>query len=125
MNWSRKLAGTALAALSALPLSLAGGVQPASADTRGSCPYPYVCVYSNNSASGSPSAMYRDITSNYQTVTPRDPFSIINTRNDDTVYVLYVYGGQITSDCLAPNGGFYSTSNTTIAGIRIDDRSYC
>ncbi|MBG0568245.1 hypothetical protein [Actinoplanes aureus] len=101
---------------------------PALATSQYGCNYPYVCVYGGNGdwVSSNIVGRFRDITSGFQYAsTNRSPFSVVSTRNDDTVYVLYRNGGENFDrvDCLLPNeGAFY---NSTFRGIRIDDRPGC
>jgi hypothetical protein len=82
-----------------------------------------VCIWGYSQATGAPAAMYRDITSYYQYTTPRNPFSVVNARNDDTVHLHIDYGDGDTVCCLNPNESVGSIG--TITGIRIDARSSC
>jgi hypothetical protein len=64
---------------------------------------------------------FRDITGHFQMLPAgRSPFSVYNTRNDDTV-VLLINGSE--QRCLLPNTGYSSMG--TLLGIMIRDQSGC
>ncbi|MDX3527224.1 hypothetical protein P1P75_12405 [Streptomyces sp. ID05-39B] len=96
---------------------------PAESPTQG-CPYPYVCFYVDNNAllAGTPISKYRDVTSSYQAVTPRPHYGVLNTRNDDVVYLRLQSGGSI---CLGPNTQTVFTNSYRVNGIKISSSSTC
>ncbi|MFE7465971.1 hypothetical protein ACFU6R_17945 [Streptomyces sp. NPDC057499] len=122
----RGILGASAAAVAALTLNLTAPASPAQAAFNG-CPYPYVCVWNNMAGEGAPVAMYRDITDYFQSVAPRSPFSVLNTRHDDVVYVRTVSGSNQTTVCLTSDAEIYNvmSGTTTITGIRISDNSHC
>ncbi|MES9520820.1 hypothetical protein [Streptomyces capoamus] len=111
--------GTAVVAMSVTGASAAHAEGP----TQG-CPYPYVCFYVDNDAllAGHPLSKYRDVTSAYQAVTPRPHYGVLNTRNDDVVYLRLQSGGSI---CLAPNQQTVFTDSYVVNGIKISSSSTC
>ncbi|WP_251094335.1 hypothetical protein [Streptomyces sp. Caat 7-52] len=88
------------------------------------CPYPYVCFYVDNDAllAGRPISKYKDVTSGYQAVTPRPHYGVLNTRNDDVVYLRLQSGGSI---CLEPNTQTVFANAYRVNGIRISSSSTC
>ncbi|MFG3224750.1 hypothetical protein ACGF07_08220 [Kitasatospora sp. NPDC048194] len=126
-NVSKRAIGSVVASVLLAPLAVIGAAQSASANSYGSCPYPYVCIYNNTSTSGNPSAAYKDQTSYFQYVSPRTPFSVINTRNQDSVEIQYTAFGNSFTACVSPNGQLYSSTlgSPTITGLRIDVGNAC
>ncbi|CBG70514.1 hypothetical protein F3K40_22450 [Streptomyces sp. LBUM 1478] len=110
------------AAVAAMSLSGASAAQ-AEAPTQG-CPYPWVCFYVDNDAliAGRPLSKYQDVTSGYQAVTPRPHYGVLNTRNDDVVYLRLQSGGSI---CLGPNSQTVFANAYVVNGIRISSSSRC
>ncbi|MFI1702463.1 hypothetical protein ACH419_41975 [Streptomyces bobili] len=88
------------------------------------CSYPYVCFYVDNNAllTGTPISKYQDVTSGYQAVTPRPHYGVLNTRNDDVVYLRLQSGGSI---CLGPNTQTVFTNSYSVNGIKISSSSTC
>jgi hypothetical protein len=120
----RKAAGfvgvsVAVAAMSVTGASAAHAEPP----TQG-CPYPYVCFYVDNDAliAGRPLSKYKDVTSSYQAVTPRPHYGVLNTRNDDVVYLRLQSGGSI---CLPPNSQTVFAAAYVVNGIKISSSSTC
>ncbi|WP_328721892.1 hypothetical protein OHT52_21965 [Streptomyces sp. NBC_00247] len=111
--------GAAVAGMSVTGASAAHAEAP----THG-CPYPYVCFYLNNSAllAGTPVSMFKDVTSGYQAVTPRPHYGVVNTRNDDVVYLRLQDG---TSICLPPNTSTVFANAFSVTGIRISYSASC
>ncbi|MFG2130850.1 hypothetical protein ACGFNV_23950 [Streptomyces sp. NPDC048751] len=111
--------GVAVAAMSMTGASAAHAEAP----TQG-CPYPYVCFYVDGDAliAGTPLSKYRDVTSDYQAVTPRPHYGVLNTRNDDVVYLRLQGGGSI---CLGPNTQTVFANSYKVNGIRISSSSKC
>ncbi|MFB6842333.1 peptidase inhibitor family I36 protein [Streptomyces sp. NPDC056361] len=102
-------------------LGLSGlNASTAQANSQFGCPYPYVCVYEGYHWDGKIVAMFKDVTSYYQYTTPRTFYSVVNTRNDDTVWVQHSGGSPF---CIQPNmqGG----GGDTITGIRISSSASC
>ncbi|GAA2626422.1 hypothetical protein [Streptomyces vastus] len=100
---------------------LIAGAAPAAAAPSGAqatCPYPYACIIKNGSIIG----RFRDVTSGWQNLPsrPRGPLQVVNTRNDDVVYIRYSSG---STACITPNTT-WSTSST-LTGIRISSSSTC
>ncbi|WP_406010364.1 hypothetical protein OG440_32830 [Streptomyces sp. NBC_00637] len=111
--------GVAVAAMSVTGASAAHAEAP----THG-CPYPWVCFYVDNNAllAGTPLSKYQDVTSGYQTVTPRPHYGVVNTRNDDVVYLRLQSGGSI---CLPPNNQTVFANAYVVTGIKISSSSTC
>ncbi|WP_030245156.1 hypothetical protein [Streptomyces sp. NRRL S-350] len=126
-NVNKRAVGAVVAGVLLAPLAVIGAAQSASATSYGSCPYPYVCIYSNNTTSGSPAAAYKDQTGYFQYVSPRTPFSVINTRNQDSVEIQYTANGNSFTTCVSPNAQMYSSTigSPTITGLRIDVGDSC
>jgi hypothetical protein len=102
---------------------------PAYAGGAHGCPYPYVCVYSEQGLGGSIVARFQVVTSSPQSLdNPQRGWSIFNTRNDD---IVYTWSRDSDPDgtwerfdaCTNPNGT--AGSNLTLREIRIDSRSRC
>ncbi|MFH8802159.1 hypothetical protein ACH4F6_21555 [Streptomyces sp. NPDC017936] len=120
----RKAASFAGVSVAVAAMSMTGAsAAHAESPTQG-CPYPYVCFYLNNSdlLAGKPISKYRDVTSTYQAVTPRPHYGVLNTRNDDVVYLRLQSGGSI---CLPPNTQTLFADAYSVNGIRISSSSTC
>ncbi|GGV47809.1 hypothetical protein GCM10010495_76980 [Kitasatospora herbaricolor] len=117
-----KIAASAAVTAGVLATSLTGA-SAAHADSRSGCSYPYACIYTGTGADGSIIAMFRDVTSYYQNTTHETGFSVVNTRNDDTVWVRWTNGPITNYDCLTPNNSIGAIG--TITGIRISDSATC
>ncbi|MFB7333034.1 hypothetical protein [Streptomyces adustus] len=120
----RKAAGFAGASVAVAAMSLTGAsAAHAEAPTQG-CPYPYVCFYLNNDdlLAGKPISKYRDVTSSYQAVKPRPHYGVMNTRNDDVVYLRLQDGSSI---CLPPNNETVFTDGYSVTGIKISSSPRC
>ncbi|MFH9552841.1 hypothetical protein [Streptomyces sp. NPDC017435] len=109
-------------AVAAMSLAGASGAH-AEAPTLG-CPYPWVCFYADNDAllAGTPMSKYQDVTSGFQAVTPRPHYGVMNTRNDDVVYLRLQGGGSI---CLPPNHSTVFAGSAVVNGIKISSSSTC
>ncbi|WP_037674730.1 hypothetical protein [Streptomyces griseus] len=121
---TRKVAGFAGASVAVAAMSVTGAsAAHAESPTQG-CPYPYVCFYVDNDAllAGRPISKYRDVTSGYQTVTPRPHYGVMNTRNDDVVYLRLQGGGSI---CLRPNQSTVFADSAVVNGVKISSSSTC
>ncbi|WP_230194670.1 hypothetical protein [Streptomyces coriariae] len=120
----RKAASFAGVSVAVAAISVTGASAAyAEAPTHG-CPYPYVCFYVDNNAllAGTPISKYKDVTSTYQAVTPRPHYGVMNTRNDDVVYLRLQDG---TSICLPPNNSTVFANAYSVTGIKISSRSTC
>ncbi|KQX67380.1 MULTISPECIES: hypothetical protein [unclassified Streptomyces] len=120
----RKVASFAGVSVAVAAISVTGAsAAHAEAPTHG-CPYPYVCFYVDNNAllAGTPISKYKDVTSTYQAVTPRPHYGVMNTRNDDVVYLRLQDG---TSICLPPNTSTVFANAYSVTGIKISSRSTC
>ncbi|MFF4657550.1 hypothetical protein [Streptomyces sp. NPDC001381] len=120
----RKVASFAGVGVAVAAISVTGAIAAhAEAPTHG-CPYPYVCFYVDNNAllAGTPISKYKDVTSTYQAVTPRPHYGVMNTRNDDVVYLRLQDG---TSICLPPNTSTVFANAYSVTGIKISSRSTC
>ncbi|AVV44616.1 hypothetical protein PYK79_13785 [Streptomyces sp. ID05-04B] len=120
----RKTVGLAGVSVAVGAIAMTGAsAAHAEAPTHG-CPYPYVCFYVDNDAllAGTPMSKYRDVTSAYQAVTPRPHYGVMNTRNDDVVYLRLQGGGSI---CLSPNSSTVFVNSVLVNGIKISSRSTC
>ncbi|MGV9989505.1 hypothetical protein [Streptomyces sp. NPDC003374] len=120
----RKAAGFAGVGAAVAAMSLSGASAAHAEGSTQGCPYPYVCFYVDNDAllAGRPISMYRDVTSGYQPVTPRPHYGVLNTRNDDVVYLRLQGGGSV---CLGPNSQTVFANAVTVNGIRISSSSKC
>ncbi|WP_413098157.1 hypothetical protein [Streptomyces sp. Inha503] len=118
------VAGAALFAAVSVTLT----ASPAAADPPG-CPWPYVCFYKTSASypNGTPSAMYKDVTSSYQDLgsASRGSDWVFNSRDDDRAMLRYVVNGQTKYHCLAPNSDIGFTSAATVTGIKIQTASTC
>ncbi|GGU98365.1 hypothetical protein GCM10010495_06460 [Kitasatospora herbaricolor] len=121
----KKASSIAAVAASMASLSIAGA-STAHADSQYGCQYPYVCIYAGGTVNGSIIGMYRDVTSGYQN-TSRTNVAVLNTRNDDTVWLRYVSGGTTYYTCLEPATSIYNGASiyATLTGIRISDSPTC
>ncbi|MFF3936703.1 hypothetical protein ACFYZV_11010 [Streptomyces phaeofaciens] len=120
----RKIASFAGVSVAAATMSVTGAsAAHAESPTQG-CPYPYVCFYVDNDAllAGKPLSKYKDVTSGYQAVTPRPHYGVLNTRNDDVVYLRLQSGGSI---CLPPNSQTVFADAYSVNGIKISSSSTC
>lgn len=96
---------TALVTTSALVLAAASLVGSApTAEAASGCSYPYVCIYNVSGAPGNLSSAnlvgrFKDITSAYQNVVNRSKWTVVNTRQNDSVYVKMTDGAY---ECLYP-----------------------
>ncbi|MFJ7063665.1 hypothetical protein ACIQVA_39530 [Streptomyces microflavus] len=128
-NFHRKLIGAAAAGVMAATALVFGGAQPAAADQIGSCPYPRVCLYNSTTYTGSYYTYFQVVTDWYQVPPSRtQPITVVNTRNDDIVWVRYVaFGNQFTA-CLPPGARWYGNpagGNLTVTGIMIRTPATC
>ncbi len=86
------------------------------------CPYPYVCLYKDGVRIG----QFRDVTSTYQNLPSRPSgpnLRLVNTRNDDTVWIRYSTGSTI---CLLPKADVvWENSGSVLTGIRISSSPTC
>ena len=120
----RKVASFAGVSVAVAAMSVTGAsAAHAESPTQG-CPYPYVCFYVDNNAllAGTPISKYKDVTSAYQAVTPRPHYGVLNTRNDDVVYLRLQSGGSI---CLPPNNQTVFANAYVVTGIKISSSSTC
>ncbi|GHE26759.1 hypothetical protein GCM10018781_79190 [Kitasatospora indigofera] len=121
-----KFAASAAVAAGTLATTLTGA-SAAHADSQDGCNYPYVCIYNGYEANSPIVAMFRDVTSYYQNTTHRTGFSVVNTRNDDTVWIRWTLGTMTYYDCLTPatqpNNSMAAIG--TITGIKISDSASC
>ncbi|MFG2873261.1 hypothetical protein [Streptomyces sp. NPDC048338] len=120
----RKFAGFAGVGAAVAALSVTGASAAQAEGSTHGCPYPYVCFYVSNSAlnAGTPISKYKDVTSSYQAVTPRPHYGVMNTRNDDVVYLRLQSGGSI---CLPPNTSTVFADAYVVNGIRISSSATC
>ncbi|MDQ0688493.1 MULTISPECIES: hypothetical protein [Streptomyces] len=120
----RKIAAFAGVGMAVVAMSVTGAsAAHAESPTQG-CPYPWVCFYVDNDAllAGTPLSKYKDVTSGYQAVTPRPHYGVMNTRNDDVVYLRLQGGGSI---CLPPNHSTVFANSAVVNGIRISSSPTC
>ncbi|MGA5818331.1 hypothetical protein ACPC54_10780 [Kitasatospora sp. NPDC094028] len=122
----KKLAATGAVGVSMLTMSMVGATG-AHADSQDGCPYPYVCVY-NGPSSSTIVAEFRDITGYYQSTYHGPGFSVVNTRNQDTVWLrIDLGGGSMDYECLTnasqPNNSLASIG--TLTGIMITSNTSC
>jgi hypothetical protein len=116
----RKAAGTLSVAAAAVSVSVAGA-PPAQADSAYGCIYPQVCIYSEPTVNSPIVGRFQDVTSHWQRPNnPQTGFSIVNTRNDDVVFIQYSTGSTY---CIKPNGGV--SDIRTITAIRISSSAIC
>lgn len=123
------------AAAGAVLATAAGGslvaAQPAQAvSTWNGCNYPQVCIYNSDRAAASTlSARFTDVTSYTQNTATRTTWSLLNTRNDDIVYVRMrnVRTGAVQMKCVNPNSGLLNMRlyGWQITGLRISSASHC
>ncbi|MCX4989595.1 MULTISPECIES: hypothetical protein [unclassified Streptomyces] len=120
----RKAAGFAGVAVAVAAMSVTGASAAHAESPTHGCPYPWVCFYVDNAAlnAGTPLSKYQDVTSGYQAVTPRPHYGVVNTRNDDVVYLRLQSGGSI---CLPPNNSTVFAGSAVVTGIRISSSSTC
>ncbi|KJS63293.1 hypothetical protein [Streptomyces rubellomurinus] len=125
-NGLKKLAATGAVGLSMLTTSLVGATG-AHADSQDGCPYPYVCIYAGPDSS-TIVAEFRDITSYYQSTYHGPGFSVVNTRNQDTVWLRIDHGGgPLDYECLTNASQPYNSlgSSGTLTGIMISSNTSC
>ncbi|WP_230687271.1 peptidase inhibitor family I36 protein [Catellatospora vulcania] len=81
-----------LAALAAALVAMTASTlvaTPAQATAYRDCPYPYVCLYTGTYSSGTKLAQYQDaVYQNMATNLRNQADSVVNTRNDDSVWLL-------------------------------------
>ncbi|GAA3099747.1 hypothetical protein [Streptomyces echinatus] len=120
----QKAASFAGVSVAAATMSVTGASAAHAEPPTQGCPYPYVCFYVDNDAllAGRPISKYKDVTSGYQAVTPRPHYGVLNTRNDDVVYLRLQSGGSI---CLEPNTQTVFADAYSVNGIRISSSSTC
>ena len=120
----RRAASFAAVSVSLAATSMAGASAARAEPPTQGCPYPYVCFYVDGNAliAGTPISKYKDVTSAYQAVTPRPHYGVLNTRNDDVVYLRLQSGGPV---CLPPNTQTVFTNAYKVTGIRISSSSTC
>lgn len=120
----RKAVSFAAVSAAALAMSLAGASAAHAEPPTQGCPYPYVCFYADNHAllTGTVLSKYKDVTSSYQAVTPRPHYGVLNTRNDDVVYLRLQSGGSI---CLSPNSQTVFANAYVVTGIKISSSPTC
>ncbi|MFE6868745.1 hypothetical protein ACFVFS_19570 [Kitasatospora sp. NPDC057692] len=125
-NGIKKLAATGAVGASLLGLSLVGATG-AQADSQDGCPYPYVCVYDDYTNDARIVAQFRDITGYYQSTYHGPGFSVVNTRNQDTVWIRMNYGAGDIYRCLSNATQGYNSigSMGTITGIKITSNTSC
>lgn len=120
MSIRKQFAALALTGALATGGLIAGAAPVAAAPSgaQATCPYPYACVVKNGNIIG----RYKEVTSGWQNMPsrPTGPLQVVNTRNDDVVYLRYSTGSVV---CIVPNST-WSTSNT-LTGIRISSSSTC
>lgn len=109
------------AAVAGLSVALAASSLTATApraEAAGSgCSWPYVCIYD---VAGTPSTVtsahlvgrFKDITSAYQNVVNRPKWTVINTRQNDSVYVKMTDGAY---ECLYPMD--YTNSSSEVWSV--------
>lgn len=127
----KKFLMAAVAAAAVAPAALAAA--PAQAASAHGCPWPYVCFYTKAGFyAGTPSAMYKDVTSGYQTLSTRarGAWAVYNARNDDGARI----GTNIGSVyCVRPNEVLLSgqfapdpvAGKVIVTKIRIVDSPTC
>ncbi|MDX3803467.1 hypothetical protein [Streptomyces sp. AK04-3B] len=120
----RKAAGSAGVGVAVAAMSLTGASAAHAEPPTHGCPYPYVCFYVDDDAllAGRPMSKYKDVTTSYQAVTPRPHYGVMNTRNDDVVYLRLQGGGSI---CLPPNSSTVFADSVLVNGIKISSRATC
>ncbi|WP_042434721.1 hypothetical protein [Streptacidiphilus anmyonensis] len=118
-------ASFAAVSVSALAIPLVGAGS-AHADSQSGCSYPYVCIYGGTSVNDPIVAEFRDYTSYYQSTNHKN-FAVVNTRNQDTVWLRIDYGSGPTYTCLTnasqPNNSIGSSG--TLTGIMISSNTSC
>ncbi|WP_217250974.1 hypothetical protein [Streptomyces sp. AC602_WCS936] len=103
----------------------------ASADSRRGCDWPRVCFYLTSSDwnDDDPTAAFQDVTTSYQNLGSRSRGAnyVVNTRNDDRVYLRYIHNGTGATSylCVDPNHNQNFSNTFTVTGIRIDTASSC
>ena len=120
---------TAAVVAATAAVAVVAGPAPAHAFSQYRCNYPYVCIYGGTDIDVAPIVgRYRDVTPGwqYQSGTRRN-FGVVNTRNDDTVYILYRNPGESVDHvlCLLPNDNVAFIFDESFRGIRIDSSQYC
>ena len=91
------------------------------------CNWPEVCLYSGYPWNSPIIGRFKQETSSWQYLNHVGPWSIVNTRNDDTVYVLSPVGTDFSDPkvyCMRPNSSLINYPSVVFA-IRIDPRPAC
>jgi hypothetical protein len=126
-TFAKKLATVAAVSASAFSMSVVG-TGSAHADSAYGCPYPYVCIYGGPSVTDPIVAEFKDYTNYYQSTNHGYDFSILNTRNQDTVWIRWNYGSGDQYTCVpnashAPYNGMSAVGYVT--GIMITSKTSC
>ncbi|MEW2635522.1 hypothetical protein AB0903_28765 [Streptomyces sp. NPDC048389] len=124
MKLNRKPATTLLAvglAASLTPLT----ASPASAASMHGCSYPRVCLYAGTYSGGSLIGWFRDTYyQNLPTAIRNEPDSVVNTRNDDSVWLIDTGASPDAYICIpknrAVNLGNYNHPNGTTWANDVD-----
>jgi len=101
----KKYALTVLAVVGSVLTAPVVTATPAQAGSYRDCSYPYVCLYSGSYSSGSKlvqyqDALYQNLASNRQ----NQADSVVNTRNDDSVWLLDTGASPDRYLCIPANG---------------------
>lgn len=124
MKLNRKLAATLVTAGLAATLTPLTA-SPASAASMHGCTYPRVCVYDGSYSGGSVIGWFQDtIYQNMPTSIQNDPDAVVNTRNDDSVWLLDTGASPDAYLCIprntAVNLGNYAHPNGTTWANDVD-----
>ncbi|MEV4191992.1 hypothetical protein [Streptomyces toxytricini] len=124
MSLTRKVLNTAGAVMIASAISLTD-ISAAQAVSKYRCVYPAVCIYNKPTPARSAGSeiiyRYYDVTDGWQRLPwPVSNFSVVNTRNDDAVYL----AGHEWIQCLSPND-VKNGAGQALWAIRIVDTSQC
>ncbi|MGW6009964.1 hypothetical protein [Streptomyces sp. NPDC055210] len=112
-----RLGATALAVTALATGAVTMSASPASADTMHGCSYPRVCLYDGSYTSGSIFSYYQDTT--YQAIIGggNRVDAVVNTRNDDSVWLIDQGASPDAYICIprntAVNLGNYTHPNGT------------
>ncbi|MFN8074590.1 MAG: peptidase inhibitor family I36 protein [Kineosporiaceae bacterium] len=99
-----KVAGVG-AAMSVLLVAGVGLAPSASATAYRDCPYPYVCLYNGTYSAGTKLVQYKDAKyQNLPTDKQNQADSVVNTRNDDSVWLLDTGSSPDRYICIPANG---------------------
>ncbi|MFJ8664715.1 hypothetical protein [Streptomyces sp. NPDC093600] len=125
MKLNRKLAATLLASAGLAATLTPLTASPASAAGMHGCSYPRVCVYSGSYSSGSIIGWFQD--TYYQNMPPaiqNDPDAVVNTRDDDSVWLIDTGASPDAYICIpknrAVNLGSYRHPGGTSWANRVD-----